>query len=154
MMKPKRRRLYYVLAGMATLGVAAALVLTAFQDNLVFFNSPTDIYEKSIAPEKRFRLGGLVVEDSIRREGDGLTTVFEVTDLVRTVEVRYTGILPDLFREGQGVVTDGSLNTGGVFIASQVLARHDETYIPKEVVESLKKSGKWKGPGSEGAAAQ
>lgn len=153
-MKPKRRRLYYVLAGMATLGVAAALVLTAFQDNLVFFNSPTDIYEKNIQPDTRFRLGGLVVEDSIRRESDGLTTVFEVTDLIRTVQVRYKGILPALFSEGQGVVTDGRLDAGGVFIASQVLAKHDETYIPREVVESLKKSGKWKGLGSEGANAQ
>ncbi|MCH8113122.1 MAG: cytochrome c maturation protein CcmE [Proteobacteria bacterium] len=153
-MKPKRRRLYYVLAGMATLGVAAALVLTAFQDNLVFFNSPTDIYEKNIRPDTRFRLGGLVVEDSIRRQSDGLTTVFEVTDLIRTVQVRYTGILPALFREGQGVVTDGRLDASGVFIASQVLAKHDETYIPREVVESLQKSGRWKGPGSEQAGAQ
>jgi cytochrome c-type biogenesis protein CcmE len=153
-MKPKRRRLYYVLAGMATLGIAVALVLTAFQDNLVFFNSPTDIYEKNIQPDTRFRLGGLVVEDSIRRESDGLTTVFEVTDLVRTVQVSFTGILPALFREGQGVVTDGTLDARGVFVASQVLARHDETYIPREVVESLKKSGKWKGPESVGANAQ
>ncbi len=153
-MKPKRRRLYYVLAGMATLGIAVALVLTAFQDNLVFFNSPTDIYEKNIQPDTRFRLGGLVVEDSIRRESDGLTTVFEVTDLVRTVQVSFTGILPALFREGQGVVTDGILDARGVFVASQVLARHDETYIPREVVESLKKSGKWKGPESDGANAQ
>lgn len=153
-MKPKRRRLYYVLAGMATLGVAVALVLTAFQDNLVFFNSPTDIYEKNIRPDTRFRLGGLVVEDSIRRESDGLTTLFDVTDLVRTVQVRYTGILPALFREGQGVVTDGRLDASGVFIASQVLAKHDETYIPREVVESLKMSGKWKGLGSGEANAQ
>ena len=153
-MKPKRRRLYLVLAGMATLGVAVALVLIAFQDNLVFFNSPTDVYEKNIQPDKRFRLGGLVVEDSIRQETDGLTTVFDVTDLARTVQVRYTGILPDLFREGQGVVTEGRLDNDGVFIASQVLARHDETYIPTEVVEALKKSGKWKGPGAQEASAQ
>lgn len=153
-MKPKRRRLYYVLAGMATLGVAVALVLTAFQDSLVFFNSPTDIYEKNIQADTRFRLGGLVVEDSIRRQSDGLTTVFDVTDLVRTVEVHFTGILPALFREGQGVVTDGRLDAQGVFIASQVLAKHDETYIPREVVESLKKSGKWKGLGSGVAAAE
>ena len=153
-MKPKRRRLYYVLVGMATLGVAAALVLTAFQDNLVFFNSPTDVYERNIQPDTRFRLGGLVVEDSIRRQSDGLTTVFEVTDLIRTVQVSYTGILPSLFREGQGVVTDGSLDARGVFIASQVLAKHDETYLPREVVESLKKSGKWQGQGSGEANAQ
>ena len=153
-MKPKRRRLYYVLAGMATLGVAAALVLTAFQDNLVFFNSPTDVYERNIQPDTRFRLGGLVVEDSIRRQSDGLTTVFEVTDLIRTVQVSYTGILPSLFREGQGVVTDGSLDARGVFIASQVLAKHDETYLPREVVESLKKSGKWRGQGAGEANAQ
>ncbi len=153
-MKPKRRRLYYVLAGMATLGVAVALVLIAFQDNLVFFNSPTDVYEKNIQPDKRFRLGGLVVEDSIHQETDGLTTVFDVTDLTRTVQVRYTGILPDLFREGQGVVTEGRLDNDGVFIASQVLARHDETYIPKEVVDSLRKSGLWKGPGAQEASTQ
>ena len=152
-MKPKRRRLYLVLVGMATLGVAVALVLVAFQDNLVFFNSPTDIYEKDIPPDKRFRLGGLVVEDSIRQESDGLTTVFDVTDLARTVQVRFTGILPNLFREGQGVVTEGRLDANGVFIATQVLARHDENYIPKEVVDSLKKSGLWQGPGGQKANA-
>lgn len=144
-MKPKRRRLIFVLAGLATLGVAVALVLSAFQDNLVFFNSPTDVFEKDIPSDRRFRLGGLVEEDSVRKEAGGLTTVFRVTDLNRTVEVRYTGLLPDLFREGQGVVTEGKLDTSGVFIASQVLAKHDETYIPREVAEALKRSGQWRG---------
>ena len=143
-MRPKRRRLFFVLVGLATLGVAVALVLSAFQDNLVFFNSPTDVFEKDIPPDRRFRLGGLVVEDSVRKT-DGLTTLFRVTDLNRTVEVSFTGLLPDLFREGQGVVTDGQLDARGVFIASQVLAKHDETYIPREVEEALRKSGRWRG---------
>jgi cytochrome c-type biogenesis protein CcmE len=148
-MKPKRRRLIFVLAGLATLGVAVALVLSAFQDNLVFFNSPSDVFEKDIPADRRFRLGGLVEEDSVRREGDGLTTVFRITDLNRTVVVRYTGLLPDLFREGQGVVTEGQLDADGVFVASQVMAKHDETYIPREVADALKRSGQWRG--AEGA---
>lgn len=141
-MKPKRRRLYFVLFGMTALGLAAALVLSAFRDNLVFFYSPTDLVERQVEPGRHLRLGGLVEEGSVSR--DGSTVNFVVTDLVQTVEVSFTGILPDLFREGQGVVTEGSLQSDGRFIASDVLAKHDETYLPKEVAEALKASGQWR----------
>jgi len=141
----KRRRLYMVLAGMTLLAVATALMLSAFQENLVFFHSPTEVAEKSIASDRRFRLGGLVEEDSVRKNADGLTTHFRVTDGDNTVEVTFRGMLPDLFREGQGVVTEGKLDAAGVFQASEVLAKHDENYMPPEVAEALKKSGQWKG---------
>jgi cytochrome c-type biogenesis protein CcmE len=144
-MRPKRRRLYFVLAGMSALAVAVALALAAFEDNLVFFNSPTDVYAKEVPHDRRFRLGGLVEEESVAKSVDGLTTTFRVTDLNRAVPVAYTGILPDLFREGQGIVADGHLNADGTFVADSVLAKHDENYMPPEVAEALKKSGKWKG---------
>jgi cytochrome c-type biogenesis protein CcmE len=147
-MRPKRRRLYFVLAGMSALAVAVALALAAFEDNLVFFNSPTDVYAKEVPQDRRFRLGGLVEEQSVARSQDGLTTTFRVTDLNRAVPVAYTGILPDLFREGQGIVADGRLTADGTFVADNVLAKHDENYMPPEVAEALKKSGQWKG-GSE-----
>ncbi len=142
-MRPKRRRLALLVAALVTLGIAAALVLSAFEDNLVFFNSPSDVVEKRLPPETRFRLGGLVEENSVKKEADGLTTSFRVTDMKHTVAVRYTGMLPDLFREGQGVVTDGRLAPDGTFIASEVLAKHDENYMPPEVADALKKSGHW-----------
>jgi cytochrome c-type biogenesis protein CcmE len=142
-MKPKRRRLYMVLAGMVGLGIAAALILSAFQDNLVFFYSPSDVQAKEITPGQRVRVGGLVVEGSVHRNGSAVE--FRVTDLVHTVPVRYSGILPDLFREGQGVVTEGTFAADGTFVASNVLAKHDENYMPKEVVDSLKAAGEWKG---------
>lgn len=144
-MKRKRRRLYTVLIGMATLGVAAALVLTALRDEVVFFYSPTELTERPPPPDMRLRIGGLVEEDSVRRADDGVTTNFRVTDLTTAVSVSFTGVLPDLFREGQGVVVEGSLAAGGLFVASGVLAKHDETYMPPEVAEALKKSGKWQG---------
>ena len=148
-MRPKRRRLALVVAAMVTLGIAAALVLSAFEDNLVFFNSPSDVVEKRLPPETRFRLGGLVEENSVTKEADGLTTRFRVTDMRHTINVRYTGMLPDLFRKGQGVVTDGRLGPDGVFIASQVLAKHDENYMPPEVADALKKSGHWQPDGQK-----
>lgn len=141
-MKPKRRRLYFVLFGMAALGLAVALVLSAFSDSLVFFYSPTDIATRDVEPGRRLRLGGLVEEGSVTR--DGTTVNFIVTDLAETVQVSFTGILPDLFREGQGVVTEGSLQADGRFLATNVLAKHDETYLPKEVAEALKASGQWR----------
>ncbi|MDA1058429.1 MAG: cytochrome c maturation protein CcmE [Proteobacteria bacterium] len=144
-MRPKRRRLYFVLAGMAALGIAVALVLAAFEDNLVFFSSPTDVYARDLPSDRKFRLGGLVEEQSVKKSNDGLTTTFRITDLTSAVPVAYTGILPDLFREGQGVVTEGHLGPDGVFIAESVLAKHDENYMPPEVAEALKKSGQWKG---------
>ena len=144
-MKPKRKRLYFLFAGMAALGLAVALTLAAFEDNLVYFRSPTDIYTKDIPGDRKFRLGGLVEEDSVIKTNNGLTTTFRVTDLANTVPVSYTGILPDLFGPGQGVVTEGHLGANGVFVAEIVLAKHDENYLPPEVAEALKKSGQWKG---------
>ena len=140
----KKKRLYAVLAGLTMLGVAAALVLTAFEDNIVFFYSPTDITQKDIRPGQTVRLGGLVEADSVKKADDGITTEFVITDTNKTISVRYAGLLPDLFREGQGVVTQGTLGSDGIFLASEVLAKHDENYMPKEVADALKKSGNWK----------
>ena len=144
-MKRKHRRLTFVAAGMILLGAAAALVLSAFEENLVFFYSPTDLAEKDLPDGRRFRLGGLVEEGSVHRLEDGLTVEFAVTDLAATVPVSYRGPLPDLFREGQGVVAEGVMTAGGVFEADGVLAKHDENYMPPEVAEALKASGQWKG---------
>ncbi len=142
----KKRRLYAVLAGLTMLSIAAALVLTAFEDNIVFFYSPTDITTKALRPGQTVRLGGLVEADSVKKAADGVITEFVITDTNKTISVRYAGLLPDLFREGQGVVTQGTLGPDGVFVASEVLAKHDENYMPKEVADALKKSGNWKEP--------
>ena len=149
-MKPKRRRLYFVVAGMVLLGAAAGLTLYAMNDTLVFFYSPSELLAKQIAPGRTLRIGGLVETGSVARDGDGTTVHFRVTDTARTVPVVYKGILPDLFREGQGVVAEGTMSPDGVFVAAEVLAKHDEKYMPKEVVDALKKSGRWQ----EGASAQ
>ena len=146
-MTRKRRRLIFVLTGMATLTVAVGLVLAAIQDSLVFFYSPSEVMAKEIPPERRFRVGGLVEADSVTTSG--LVTRFRVTDLASTVEVTYVGILPALFREGQGVVAEGFLDSDGVFVAAEVLAKHDENYMPPEVADALKKSGRWKEAGTE-----
>ena len=144
-MTRKKRRLYLVFAGMVLLGAAAALVLSALRDNLVFFYSPTEILDREIEPRRRLRLGGLVVEGSLERNpGDG-SVAFRVTDLSHEVPVTFRGLLPDLFREGQGVVAEGVLDRNGMFRAADVLAKHDENYMPPEVAEALKKSGQWKG---------
>ncbi len=143
-MTRKRRRLYVVLLGLSTLAVAAALVLTAFEDNIVFFYSPTDLATKNPSPDRRIRIGGIVVDDSVTRKADGVTIEFRVTDIENTVRVSFRGILPDLFREGQGIVAGGKLASGGVFIADEVLAKHDENYMPVEVADALKKSGHWR----------
>jgi cytochrome c-type biogenesis protein CcmE len=142
-MTRKRRRLYLVLAGMVSLCGAAALVLNAFNDDLVFFYSPTDLKTKSVPFERQLRIGGLVEEHSVAHEANGRTIDFRVTDGNNTVSVIYPGSLPDLFREGQGVVAEGRLRRDGVFQASNVLAKHDENYMPPEVAEALKKSGHW-----------
>ncbi len=144
-LKRKHRRLGFVVAGMACLLVAAGLVLNAFEDNLVFFYSPSELAEKDIPEGRRFRLGGLVEEGSLNRLDDGLTVEFVITDLATAVAVSYRGTLPDLFREGQGVVTEGKMAAGGVFIADSVLAKHDENYMPTEVAEALKAAGQWQG---------
>jgi len=146
----KRRRLYIVVSGLTMLGVAAALVLTALEDNIVFFHTPSDIQAKAIGLGQHFRMGGLVKEGSVSKAEDGLITKFEVTDLNHAVTVSYRGILPDLFREGQGVVAEGALRPDGVFVAREVLAKHDENYMPPEVAAALKKSGKWKHVDGEG----
>jgi cytochrome c-type biogenesis protein CcmE len=140
--KRKHRRLYFTLVGMAALGVAVALVLAAFRENIVFFFSPTEVIEKGVKPEQRVRLGGLVEEGSVKRAVGTTRVEFRITDMVNAVPVAYSGLLPDLFREGQGVVAEGRFRDG-IFQADEVLAKHDENYMPPEVAESLKKSGKW-----------
>jgi cytochrome c-type biogenesis protein CcmE len=147
-MTRKRRRLIALSLGLLALGVATALVLTAFNDNLVFFYSPSDLAAKGAKPDRRIRIGGLVVEHSVIKEGDGHSVAFRVTDGNADLRVAYDGILPDLFREGQGVVAEGKLRPDGVFIASSVLAKHDEKYMPPEVAEALKKSGRWQEGGT------
>jgi len=143
-MTPKRKRLWLVVGSLAVLGFAATLVLTALNDNIVFFYSPTQIAEKKIPPERRFRMGGLVEAGSVKKSADGQVTSFRVTDTNKTVDVVYRGLLPDLFREGQGVVAEGSLGADGVFVAREILAKHDENYMPPEVAKALKESGQWK----------
>ena len=142
-MTRKRRRLYMVLAGMLLLGGAVALVLVALEENLNYFYSPADL--TTAPPGRSIRLGGLVEEGSVQRQDDGLTVTFRITDLAESVPVTYKGILPDLFREGQSVITEGTLGPDGVFAAREVLAKHDETYMPAEVAAALKASGLWKG---------
>lgn len=144
-MTRKRRRLWLLLACGLGLGSATALALSAFRDNLVFFLAPSDIATKAPVPGRSFRLGGLVEQGSVQRTTDDghPQARFRVTDGKASVEVSYTGILPDLFREGQGIVALGTLEPNGTFRASEVLAKHDETYMPKEVVDALKKSGHW-----------
>jgi cytochrome c-type biogenesis protein CcmE len=141
-MTRKQRRFALIAAGIGVLGLAVGLVLFALKDSIVFFNSPTDVVEKHVKPGVRIRLGGLVVPGSIVR-GDSLTVRFEVSDGNRALPVNYQGILPDLFREGQGVIAEGTLDGTGQFKADSVLAKHDETYMPKEVADALKKQGHW-----------
>ena len=139
----KQKRAALILTGVAILGIAAGLVLYALNDTIVFFYTPSEIAEKNVVPGQRFRLGGLVETGSLVR-GEGLTVSFVVTDMIKTVPVSYSGQLPDLFREGQGVVTEGRLDGSGKFIADTVLAKHDETYMPKDVADRLKEKGVWK----------
>jgi cytochrome c-type biogenesis protein CcmE len=131
----------WIVAGLAGLGAAATLVLNAFQSNLVFFFTPTQIATNEAPHDRAFRMGGLVEAGSVQREKDGLTVHFRVTDTAKTIPVVYTGILPDLFREGKGVVAQGRLGSDGVFKASEVLAKHDENYMPPEAADALKKAG-------------
>ena len=140
-MTRKRRRLIAVLAGLTMLGVATILVLLAFNDNLVFFYSPSDLTAKHVAEGRRIRIGGLVAAGSVARDGKRLD--FRITDGESTVPVTYSGVVPDLFREGQGVVVEGKLDRAGLIEADSVLAKHDENYMPREVVDALKKSGHW-----------
>ncbi len=141
-MKRKQRRLVLIGVAGVILFSAVGLMLVAFQDNIVFFNSPSDVVANGVAPDKRIRLGGLVQEGSVERVGD-TTVKFAVTDTASRIPVVYTGLLPDLFREGQGVVTEGKLGADGIFVADTVLAKHDENYMPREVADALKEQGHW-----------
>ena len=142
-MTRRQRRLTMIGGSLAVLAVAAALVLNAMRDSIVFFSTPTMVAEKHVVAGKRFRLGGLVQPGSLVR-GDNLAVSFIVADGGATLPVSFQGILPDLFREGQGVVAEGALDRSGVFKADTVLAKHDETYMPKDVADALKKQGHWK----------
>ncbi|MDE1941863.1 MAG: cytochrome c maturation protein CcmE [Betaproteobacteria bacterium] len=139
-MKPRHKRMLLILAGLAVLGVAAALVLNAFRSNLVFFYTPTQIANGEAPKNRAFRIGGLVKNGSLKR--DGITAHFIVTDTVKEFQVQYTGILPDLFREGRGVVAQGKLGDNGQFVASEVLAKHDENYMPPEAKSAVEQAQK------------
>ena len=139
-MKPRTQRALAIVAGVATLGVATALVLNAFQSNLVFFFSPSQVASNEAPKDRAFRIGGMVEDGSLKRDPNGLTVRFVVTDTAKTVPVSYTGMLPDLFSEGKGVVAQGKLGPDGVFVADQVLAKHDENYMPPEAAEALAKA--------------
>ena len=148
----KQQRLALVLLALLLVGGATGLVLAALQDKVAFFVTPSQVAEARLESGKRFRLGGLVVDGSVRREADGAVR-FAITDGANQVPVTYHGLLPDLFRDGQGVVTQGTLRPDGVFEASEVLAKHDENYMPKEVADALKEAGYWnEGEGPGGAA--
>lgn len=149
-MTRKQRRLTLIGAAAVVLASAAGLILYALNDQIVFFQTPTDVVAKQIPAGQRIRLGGLVEEGSVQRSDDAKVS-FKVTDTANTVAVTYVGILPDLFREGQGVVTEGIVGQDGIFRADSVLAKHDENYVPKEVADALKAQGVWKG---DGASAQ
>ena len=140
-MKPRIRRALWIVSGLAALGIAATLVLNAFQSNLVFFFTPSQVAANEVPRDRAFRIGGLVESGSVVRDKDALTVRFKVTDTARTIPVVYTGILPDLFREGKGVVAQGRLGADGTFRASEVLAKHDENYMPPEAAEALRKAG-------------
>jgi cytochrome c-type biogenesis protein CcmE len=147
--KRKHRRLLFIGTGMVLLGVAVGLVLNAFEENLVFFYSPSEIADKVQSSQQRVRLGGLVEEGSVASAQGTMEVTFRVTDLNTSVPVVYSGILPDLFEEGQGVVCEGYYRANGVFEAQSVLAKHDENYMPPEVSDVLKDSGVWQDPEEE-----
>ena len=146
-MTRKKKRLSLILGGLAVLGLAAGLVLYALSDTITFFHTPSDLTETGVQPGQRIRLGGMVEEGTVKK-GPGTLTSFGVTDTIKAVTVTYDGILPDLFREGQGVVTEGKLQTDGSFVADTVLAKHDENYMPRDLANSLKEKGVKLGKGA------
>jgi cytochrome c-type biogenesis protein CcmE len=152
-MTRKQRRLTLIGVAGCILAIALGLVLYAMNDTIVFFNSPADIQAKNVRPGTRFRLGGLVKEGSVQR-GDNQQVTFEVMDAQGSVRVRYQGMLPDLFREGQGIVAEGALENSGVFNADTVLAKHDENYMPREVADALRRQGHWQGEAKASQQAQ
>jgi cytochrome c-type biogenesis protein CcmE len=141
-MKPRHKKLTIIIASVAALGLSATLVLDAFQSNLVFFFSPTQVAANEAPQGKSFRIGGLVEEGSVKRQSDGVTVNFVVTDTAKVIPVVYTGILPDLFKEGKGVVAQGKLSSDGIFRADEVLAKHDENYMPPEAAAALEQASK------------
>ena len=141
-MKPRHKRIALIVAGLAILGIAATLVLSAFRSNLVFFFTPTQVVQHEAPHGRNFRIGGLVEKGSVKRQPDGVTVRFVVTDTAKSVPVAFTGILPDLFKEGKGVVAQGKLGADGVFLASEVLAKHDENYMPPEAADALERANK------------
>lgn len=146
-LKPKHRRLVFIGAGLLSVAIAVSIILSLFRDNLVFYYSPYDLFTKKddIKPEQRIRLGGLVKQGSIVKSGDGVSIQFAITDITATATVEYYGLLPMMFREGQGVVAEGYMEKNGLFKADRLLIKHDEKYMPSEVIKSVKKSGQWKG---------
>lgn len=152
-MTRRQRRAVLILGCLAVIGVAIGLVLTALRDTIVFFHTPSTVAEQGLQPGQRFRLGGLVAQGSLKR-GTGTDVEFAVTDTAKTIAVSYHGVLPDLFREGQGVVAEGVLEAGGHFRADTVLAKHDETYMPPEVAKALKEQGVWQGDAKQKSSAQ
>jgi cytochrome c-type biogenesis protein CcmE len=141
-MKPRHKKLIIITSAVTALGIASVLVLNAFQSNLVFFFSPSQVMAKEAPLGKSFRIGGLVAEGSVQREDNSTTVRFAVTDTVQTIPVVYTGILPDLFKEGKGIVAQGKISTSGIFEADEVLAKHDENYMPPEAAEALEQAAK------------
>src|SRR5882762_8088027 len=139
-MKPRHKRIAAIALGVVALGVATALVLAAFRENLVFFFTPSQVMANEAPQGRTFRIGGMVEKGSVKRQADGVTVQFSVTDTAKSLPVQYRGSLPDLFKEGKGVVAQGQLGTDGVFRASEVLAKHDENYMPPEAAEALKKA--------------
>jgi cytochrome c-type biogenesis protein CcmE len=150
-MTRKQRRAAFIGLSIAILSAAVLLVAVALRDTIVFFHTPKEVAEKHIPAGKRIRLGGLVAEGSVKR-GASTQIEFAITDTVKTIAVSYTGVLPDLFREGQGVVAEGQLDASGRFLADTVLAKHDENYMPPEVAKALKEQGVWKEPGKAAGA--
>lgn len=151
-MTRRQRRLYTIIGAMTLLSAAVGLVLFAARDTLVYFYSPSEVAQKHLPPDRNFRIGGLVEEGSVVRHPDGTNIDFAVTDLKTRIMVRYTSLLPDMFREGKGVIAEGKMNADGTFMAGSVLAKHDENYMPPEVADALKKSGRWKETGAPSPA--
>lgn len=153
-MKPRKKRMLFVIGGMVCLAIAAGLVLNAFRSNLVFFYTPTEVAQHEVPVGEYFRIGGLVKQDSLHHAADGVTIRFVITDTARGIPVTYRGILPDLFKEGEGVVAEGRVGADGVFRAEQVLAKHDESYMPPGAAQAVKEANAGKMPQTTPVAAR
>jgi cytochrome c-type biogenesis protein CcmE len=151
-MKPRQKRFLFIAVAVAAVGVAVGLVLYALRGNVNLYFTPTQVFNNEVPKDRSFRIGGLVEQGSIKREGDGLTTHFVITDMYKEIPVVYKGILPDLFKEGKGVVAQGKMEAGGVMVAEEVLAKHDENYMPPEAADALKKADAAKAANKAAAA--